>query len=445
MEQVKFKKGKHFEEKIVQALITDHQFAEQMLEVLNVDYFNVGYLKELTQAVFDYYDKYRAFPTFKTLVLVVKDEVDNELLRNQVIQYLIKIKKDPLNGDSEYIKEESLDFCKKRSLALAMEESLGHIESKNFEQIVPVIQKALLAGSERDVGHVFAEEGSFKERMTSVFRNPIPTPWPEINDLTQGGFAPGELWCGAGPTGAGKSHWLVDIGKHAAEIGYNVVHYTFELSDLIVGKRYDARFSGVSINNLNAEEQRVWDSLQDVKGSIIIKYYPCKAASALTLKSHIHKLTMKDQKPDLVLVDYGDLMRSGKNHDHKRFEEEAIYEELRNMAGELQLPVVTVTQTNRSSLDEEVITLKHVAECFQKAMLSDVFVTIMRRKQNTVETPGNFYLAKNRLGPDGIKLNTMANTSISKFRIISKDEEEEVEDSTRQRIQSAINELNENL
>ena len=134
---------------------------------------------------------------------------------------------------------------------------------------------------------------------------------------------------------------------------------------------------------------------------------------------------MKDMKPDIIIVDYGDLMRSGKSYKDKRFEEEAIFEELRTLAGELQVPVVTATQTNRASLDEELITLKHVAECFQKAMISDVFLTIMRRKQNTVETPGNFFLAKNRLGPDGMKFNIMVNTSISKFRIITPEDLDE--------------------
>jgi replicative DNA helicase len=423
MEVTKFQKSKHFEEKIVQALILDHAFAEQMLEVLNVEYFNTEYLKELTKLFFGFYEEYKAFPSFKTLVLVVKDKIQSEVFQGQVINYLVKIKNDPLNGDGEYIKEESLDFCKKRSLALALEESLNCIDEKKFDQIVPIIQKALVAGSEREIGHIFEDEDSFEKRMTDIVRNPIPTPWEEVDKITQGGFAAGELWCAAGPTGVGKSLWLVDVGHHAALMGYNVAHYTLELSDLMIGRRYDARYSGVPMDQLNLYKDRVWNSLQDVKGSIIIKSYPCKSASALTIKSHIHKLTMKDRKPDLILVDYGDLMRSRKSYDQKRFEEEAIYEDLRNLAGELQLPVVTVTQTNRSSLDEEVITLKHVAECFQKAMISDVFITIMRRKQNSLETPGNFFIAKNRLGPDGMKFNTMTNTSISKFRILSAEEQ----------------------
>jgi replicative DNA helicase len=425
--EIKFKKGNHFEEKIVQALIIDHQFAEQMMEVLNVEYFNVEYLKKVSESIFNFYSEYKSFPSFKTLALVLRDKVSNEMLRGQIVQYLGRIKEDPLNGDAEYIKEEALDFCKKRSLAIALEKSLNCIEDKKFDQIVPIIQKALVAGSERDIGHILLDDDAFEERMQDVIRDPVPTPWSEINEITQGGFAKGELWTIAAPTGVGKSHFLVDVGHYAALLGCNVVHYTFELSHLMVGKRYDARYSGIPIDNLLDYKDRVKKSLDKVRGDLTIKYYPAKTASALTLKSHIHKLTMKDKKPNLILVDYGDLMRSSKSHKDKRFEEEAIYEELRTLAAELQIPVVTATQTNRSSLDEEIITLKHVAECFQKAMISDVFITIMRRKQNSLETPGNFFVAKNRLGPDGMKLNIMANTSISKFRIIPP---EEVDDET---------------
>ena len=443
-EEIKFQKGKHFEEKIVQALIVDHQFAEQMLEVMNVEYFNVDYLKRMSEILFDYYEEYKAFPSYKTLVLIVKDKIQEDLLRGQMIQYLVKIKSDPLNGDGEYIKDESLDFCKKRSLAMALEDSLDCINDKKFDQIVPIIQKALVAGSERDIGHVFVDDDNFQKRMTNVVRKSIPMPWPEINELTQGGAAAGELWTILAPTGVGKSHTLVDIGHYAALQGYNVVHYTLELSDLAVGKRYDARYSSIPVDQLNSHKEKVRRSLDEIKGNLIIKQYPCKAASALTLKSHCHKLAMKDLKPDLILVDYGDLMRSRKNYDQKRFEEEAVYEDLRNLAGTLGVPVITATQTNRSGLEEELITLKHVAECFQKAMISDVFITMQRRKSDAVETPGNFFVAKNRLGPDGVKLDIMVNCSISKIRIAPSDEVDEGDADPKKRLRKRLKDMKEN-
>lgn len=428
MEDYRFKKGKHFEEKIVQALITDHQFAEQMMEVLDVEYFNIEHLKEVVDQIFNYYKKYVAFPSFKTLALIIKDEVANKTLQAQIVQYLLKIKDDPLNGDADYIKDESLDFCRKRSLALALEKSLDHIEQKTYGEIVPEIQKALVAGSERDIGHVYMDDDSFERRMTKIARNPVPTPWPEINEITQGGAGPGELWTLAAPTGVGKSHFLVDWGHYAAMLGYNVAHYTLELSDENVGRRYDSRYSLIPVQELFEHKEHVRKSLEDVKGHLVIKSYPTKAATVLTLKSHIHKLTMKDMKPDIIFVDMGELLRSSKSYDHKRFEEERIFEDLRGLGGHLQIPVATVTQTNRSGLSAEVITLEYIAECIQKAFISDVFLTMQRIKSNAVENSGNMFIAKNRLGPDGIKLNMMMNTAISRIRIIGEEDVDEIAD-----------------
>jgi len=441
METQKFTKGKHFEEKIVQALITDHQFAEQMLEVVDVEYFNVEHLKEVSKQIFDYYDQYTAFPSFKTLAVIVKDKIDNKILQQQVMQYLVKLKSDPLNGDAEYIKEESLDFCRKRSLAIALEKSLGHIEQKSYDEIVPEIQKALVAGSERDVGHVFASDEAFELRMSEEHRKTVPTPWPEINNLLQGGIGPGELLTLAAFSSRGKSHFLVDWAHYVAKMGYNVVYYTLELSDTMVGKRFDSRFSSIPVQNLIQHKDLVRKSLEDVKGTLVIKNYPAKGATSQTFKSHIHKLAMKDMRPDIVFVDMGELMCSRKSHDGKRFEEDAIWLDLRNLAGVEKLPVITVTQTNRESESAEVIMPVHVAECIQKFHHSDVFIGMQRTPGDAEWTIGNFYFGKNRFGPDGIRVPIMMNTAISKIRIANEEEIQEITVDPQERLREAFKEF----
>lgn len=422
MEAHKFQQGKHFEEKLIQACISDHSFCEQLIEVLDVEYFNLEHLKEVANQIFNYYEKYIAFPTFKTLILIVKEKVENKIVQQQILQYLARIINDPLNGDAEYIKEEALDFCRKRSLALALERSLGHIEQKSYDEIVPEIQKALVAGSERDVGHVFASDEAFEKRMSEEHRKVIPTPWEEINAILQGGVGPGELITLAAFSSRGKSHFLVDWAHFVAKIGYNVVYYTLELSDTMVGKRFDARYSLIPVQDLVNHKETVRDALSEIKGKLVIKNYPAKAATSQTFKSHIHKLTIKDMKPDIVFVDMGELMCSRKSHDGKRFEEDAIWLDLRNLAGVEQVPVVTVTQTNRESESAEMIMPVHVAECIQKFHHSDVFIGMQRIPGDTEWTVGNFYFGKNRFGPDGIRLNIMMNTAISKIRIADDEE-----------------------
>jgi len=418
--QAKFENDQHYEERIVQALIVDHQWAEQMLEVLDLDYFNLEPQREATRILFDYYESYQAFPSFGLLGSLVK-KVPSEILRGKIMTFLMQISKNPLNGDLEYIKETSLDFCKRRSLALALENSLDLIEGKKYEQIIPEVQKALLAGSDRDVGHMFIEH--FEKRMETTKRKPVPTPWEEINAVTQGGLSGGELGVIMATSGMGKSHMAVDIGHHAITHGFNVVHYTFELGDIYVGKRYDARTSLINFDDLVSNKQKVADAIQkNVKGSLVIKSFPAKRVTTLALKNHINQLTLRDMRPDLIIVDYGDLMRSTRNYKEKRMEEEAVYEDLRALGQELDLPLWTPTQSNREGLDAEVLTLKHVAECFGKAMISDLFLTMTRKKEDANSNIGNMFIAKSRLGHDGIKFHVLVNTALSKIDILSPEE-----------------------
>lgn len=421
---IKFKNDQHYEECIVQALLSDSDWAEQMVEVLNLDYFNLEYLRELSKVYFDYYKKYNSFPSVDLVATITKD-FNNITLKESITNYLKNIKSSSLNGDLEYVKESSLDFCRKRSLAIALESSLGLIQEQKYDQIVNVIEKALLAGSEKNIGHVYADQ--FEARMTEIIRNPIPTPWPEINSIVGGGLGRGELGVLCAPTGCGKSHGLVDLGHHAAKLGYNVAHYTMELGEIFIGKRYDARISGILFDDLCLHKEEVQKNISDLKGQIVIKPYPGKSVTTVTLKNHVRQLTLHGKKPDLVIVDYGDLLKSKKNYDQKRLEEESAYEDLKALAIELNVPIWTATQTNREGLEVEVVTLKYVAECFGKAMISDFFLTLNRKKENSITTVGNFFVAKNRLGADGIKFPVLVNTGLSKLEIVDPSEVEDGE------------------
>lgn len=204
----KFKNDKHYEETIIQALIADHNFAEQMTEVLNVNYFNIEYLKETAKLLFSYYNKYKMFPSYKLLVTLIKNEVREDVLKEQIVSFLLRIKKDNL-ADIEYVKENSLDFCKKQALTRALEASLSLIENKKYEQITNEIQKALQAGSSKNVGHIYDE--NFELRMIKEEYKPIATPWEEVNKRIKGGPGGGKLCILASPSGVGKSHFLVDV------------------------------------------------------------------------------------------------------------------------------------------------------------------------------------------------------------------------------------------
>ncbi len=414
-----FKKGKNFEERLVQALIGDHKFAEQMVEILNVDYFGLEYLRESTRILFNYYERYKAFPSFETFKTIITD-VKEETLRQRMLLYLDQIRKEPLNGDMEWVKENALEFCRKRRVMLSLEKILEFAETSKYSDIIPELQKALVAGSERDMGHSLVDD--FEARMQKSTYKPVPSPWALLNALIKGGLGGGKLGCVCAPTGVGKSHALVEMGVAAAQAGFTVVHYTFELSECDTGNRYDSRIADVQIDNLIDNKQMVLRKVKEVPGKIIIKSYPTKTATVATIRNHLHKLQLKDIRPDIIIIDYADLMRSRNSYEQRRMEEESVYEELRALAMELDLPVWTATQSNRGGLDAEVITLKDIAECFAKAMICDLFVTMNRKKDGSDYTNfGNFFVAKNRMGRDGVKFPMLIHTGKSKIEVLPPD------------------------
>ena len=130
-------------------------------------------------------------------------------------------------------------------------------------------------------------------------RRTVPTPWEEVNDILGGGVSGGELCVVCAGTGVGKSHALVDLGYYAASQGYNVAHYTFELGDVQIGRRYDSRATGIIPESLMENREEVKERIETIPGKIIIKSYPTKSITTLAIKNHLQKLALRDFRPDV--------------------------------------------------------------------------------------------------------------------------------------------------
>lgn len=405
---IQFSRGSHYEQSLIQTVISDHLFAEQLLEVLNPEFLSLDYLKEIVLILNKYYTEFKTFPSFKLLVSIVAKDVESEILKTECLGFLRTIEKSSLNGDTQYIKNSSLDFCRKRSLMSALEKVIELAEGSNYEQIVSTIQKSLELGAERQIGHDFVN--NLAERMEHIKRETISTGWTPIDQILGGGLGRGELGAVIAPSGFGKSFWLVNLACAAAKEGKSVVVYTLELNEKYWANRCDAWFTGVKIDDLQFNKEKIQNKINELKPRIIIKGYPTKSASVMTLRNHIAKLKLRDFIPDLIIVDYADLMRSAKNYESKRFEQESVYEDLRGLAQEVNVPCWTASQTNRTAIDDDVISLSKISECYGKVMVSDFMATMSRK---------NIYVAKNRSGPDNLIHPYSINTSLAKIDVFS--------------------------
>ena len=248
-------------------------------------------------------------------------------------------------------------------------------------------------------------------------RNTIPTPWSVINDLTQGGLGGGELGVIVAPAGIGKTWILCALGAGSMKKGTNVVHYSLELNEAYVGLRYDSVFTGIANQNLKYHIDDVKKSVDKVKGELIVKYFPTKTASVHTLSAHLQKLKNMGKKFDMVVVDYGDILRDTGNAREVRHALGNIYEDLRGLAGEFEVPIWTASQANRSALDEEVIEASKVAESYQKVMTADFVVSLSRKVEDKIGNTGRFHVIKNRFGPDGLTYPAKVNTNTGAVEI----------------------------
>lgn len=447
-ENVTFNRGSHFEERLIQCLMVDHDFAEQMVEVLNPEYFSIEYLKKICKTLFVYYEKYKSFPSIKTLSYIVNKHLEGSVAKDQINEFFSRIKKEPLNGDLEFIKEEALEFCRKKKLVMALEDSLQKIEDKKFDEIGVIIQKALQQGTEKDLGHNFKEQ--FEARMLETSRIAVATGWPRLNALLRGGgLAAGELGCICAISGMGKSHILVDLGCAAAKAGKTVVFYTLELNEIDVGNRFDSNLSGVAFDQLRSNKEKVKLAIDSLPGKIIIKSYPAGTASVQTLKSHLNRLKVNDIIPDLILVDYADLMKLQTSSEDVTTNAAQIFKELKGFATEIKLPVYSATQANREAIDEEVITAKHIASAYAKIWVCDLFLTFHSpRKQSGVNFStrkiGNMFICKSRLGPDSIILSSVLDTSTSALQVVEFQEVQQIsgnEMSIEEKLRSRLKEI----
>ena len=409
--------GKAFQENLCQLIVLDRPFADQIKEVLSTEFLELKYLQVFTQKIFEYKEKYKVHPTYDIVTTLLRTglEDQNETVQKQVRDYFARIQNKEPEG-SEFVKETSLDFCKKQKLKEAMLKSVKLLQSSSFDEISNTINDALKLGSSTDFGYDYLVD--FEKRFQIKTRNPITTGWQEIDQVCKGGLGAGELGVVIAPTGAGKSMVLVHLGTEALKLGKCVIHYTLELADSVVASRYDSCLTGIDLSDLYSFKEQIFDTVQNLTGKLIVKEYPTKSASTNTIKLHLEKLKMRGCKPDLIIVDYGDLLKPISNQREKRQELETIYEELRGIAQENNCPVWTASQTNRSGLNAEVITMESISEAFNKCFVSDFIFSVSRTIEDKATNSGRIFIAKNRNGPDGIVYPIHMDTSNVKIKVL---------------------------
>jgi len=407
--------GHTFQIKSISALMKNQTFLEQIHDILDEKHFDSDSLKWVVKECKKYYDEYRKCITLDVFK-VKTQEVENDVLKVAIIENLKEVFRHIESPDLDFIEDKALDFFKNQTLKSAIVQSVEIMESKgDFEQIKRLVDDALNAGTERNIGHEYIQH--IEDRYSETARSTVETGWEVIDDLTQGGLGGGELGVIVAPAGVGKTWVLAAIGANAMKRGKHIVHYSLELNESYVGLRYDSIFTGIANQNLKYHKDDVQSEMDKLKGDLVIKYYPTKSASVNTLSAHLKRITTLGTQVDMVVVDYADILKDVGGSREVRHALGNIYEDLRGLAGEFQIPVWTASQANRSALDEDVIEAQKVSESYQKIMTADFVMSLSRKVEDKIGNTGRFHVIKNRFGPDGMTFPAKVNTNTGKMEI----------------------------
>tara|TARA_R110000868_G_scaffold223136_3_gene474987 strand:+ start:3850 stop:5205 length:1356 start_codon:yes stop_codon:yes gene_type:complete len=408
--------GYGFQVKVLAAMFTDRTFLQQIADIIQSEYFESESNSWILDVILGHFRTYKTPPT-KDVLKVKLTEIDHDVLKIAVAEQLKEVFRYMESADLSFVKDEILKFCKNQEIKHAIMDSVNLLENGKYDEIKTKIDSAMKAGADTNIGHEY--NTNIDLRYIEAARDTITTGWDVIDDVMDGGLGPGELGVVMAPAGIGKSWLLINIGANAIRNGKNVVHFTLELNELYVGQRYDSVITGIPAQNLKNHQEDIHERLSKIPGELVIKYYPTKSVGIMALKAHIEKSAMLGKQPDLVIVDYADLLRVSTKDKHEALEE--LYEELRGMAGEYKVPVWTATQAGRASLEDDIIEADKIAASYGKVMVSDFIMSLSRKVQDKLAGTGRVHIVKNRFGPDGMTLPSKINTNNGQFQFFEPD------------------------
>ena len=336
----------NFQIKLIKLIIEDEKFSEQVLEILKPDYFDSILTKIILKYIFDYYSKYNLIPEYNTIINLINEKESDSVLKERLID-LLHILKDLNVTDKQFVKDISIDFCRKQSLKKGLLEAAESWEKGDYELIQKIITDSIKLGEIKDNGHNYIQD--LEKRLVRQYRKPVPC-LDLLDEQIGGGLSGGELGVVLSPTGGGKSMMLVKFASTALLLGKNVVYYSLELAERVIGNRFDACLNDIQLKNVLDNPDAIRERIEELKkmgGNLFIKEFPTGSATVNTVRNHIKLLERDGFRPDEIFVDYADIMKPTSTYAEKRHSLTQIYEALRALSMELDIPIWTASQAGR--------------------------------------------------------------------------------------------------
>lgn len=393
--------GSLFQTKVLSALLTDKAFLQNINDALSEEDWDNQGSKWIIKEILKYYQKYNTTPTMEVLKIELK-KIENEVLQISIKEQLKAAYKASEENDLDYVKQEFSKFCKNQKLKKAISESIDLLKLGDYDGIRSKVDVALRSGQDRNLGTDYKKD--IETRYREDNRCPIAFPWPTFNKITQGGYGKGDLVLVFGNPKGGKSWAVIAMVAEAARQGFNMIYYALELSEDYVGKRFDAYFTGIPVDQIDKHRDKVEAVMETIPGRIIIKGYPPKRASLTTIEQHLDQTQNQEEiKIHGIAIDYLDLLKNrNKGRAERKDDTDDIFTDAKGLAKEREIPLISPSQANRTGAEKEILESSHIAGSFDKIMIGDIVISLARGRKDRLEGTGRWHFMGNRYGMDGV-------------------------------------------
>jgi len=324
-------------------------------------------LQEQAKFIHEYVDKYKVMPDAAIINAALGCDLKSEVLSKEHYDWLL---------------DEFERFSRHKGLERAILKSADLLESGDYGPVEKLIKDAIQISLNKDMGTDYFADPRARLSMLKDSNGQISTGWPTVDKKLYGGFNRGELNIFCAASGGGKSLFLANLGVNWATAGLNVIYLTFELSEALVAMRLDSMVTGISTREIfrSIDEVELKVKMAGKRaGSVQIKYMP-SGKNCNDIRAYLKEYQVKKgQKPDVLLIDYLDLMMplSVKVSPSDLFvKDKYVSEEIRNLAMETQCITVTASQLNRSAVEEIEFDHSHISGGLSKIMTADNVIGI---------------------------------------------------------------------
>ena len=379
---------------VLRSLLHNEDYARKVVPFIQGDYFEQPSQKIVFEEVSSFITEYDELPTKEALYIEVEKRNDvNEEIYKQVTELIGVLDDSP--SDEDWLLNTSEKWCRDRAIYLALMESIqladGKDDKKGRDAIPSILSDALAVSFDNNIGHDYLKD--YEERYESYHRkeDKIPFDLEYFNKITKGGIPNKTLNIALAGTGVGKSLFMCHMASSCLSAGRNVLYITLEMAEEKIAERIDANLLNVNIQEITdlpkpMFESKVTSLAKKTQGTLIIKEYPTASAHSGHFKALLNELALKKSfRPDIIFIDYLNICASSRYRGNTSVNSysyiKAIAEELRGLAVEANVPIVSATQTTRSGFASSDVDLTDSSESFGLPATADLMFALISTEE----------------------------------------------------------------